>query len=396
MDVYSYDNVSGNILRTLNYTIQVGGEVVSNGATIQELEDRNGCGIATYKNGVRVHPSSLVLVSGSLKDSNNTTYSTTDLGINTLSSRGEIIAKTNNFSYWTQPSSYLGNPRSDSTIADVSSTKDRPAQFAGMANPVVIGGTSRFGGNLQWGTGSVADGNYAGSATDTAYISTPTNVESSASAWLKFKDNVDGTQEYAMGRVVKYTDGRLRFQQKLDDALVSGCPRIQWFTSPLINKLGRYQIPMIVQFGDATTPYPTYVLNKDAVLFAQVKGSASQPVIAAVVQYDNPALDTLKVNFNMKNSNTGSVTIIASAAGLAKNTPYNFVIEGVLDFGSGGYWGIWKDGSLLGEFNGNTLMADFADNVQLMLGIYRYQYTVKAPDDCAIIFHSAGIKLGLK
>lgn len=53
MDVYSYDNVSNTTLSIGAYTIPIGGEVVSNGSEIAELEAKVGLGLEKYKNGVR-------------------------------------------------------------------------------------------------------------------------------------------------------------------------------------------------------------------------------------------------------------------------------------------------------------------------------------------------------
>ena len=99
------------------------------------------------------------------------------------------------------PISFAGNPKQDGTLGDIGASKSRVAQWAGMPNRIVEDATCRFGGNLQWGTPGVADGNYSGHAINTAYTATPSNVESSPSSWLKFKDNSDGTQVYAMGRI---------------------------------------------------------------------------------------------------------------------------------------------------------------------------------------------------
>jgi hypothetical protein len=250
-----------------------------------------------------------------------------------------------------------------------------------------------MGGNLQWGTKSIADGSYVGSTVDTVYTDSPTNVESSASVWLKYKDNVDGSQEYAMGRVKKYPDGRLRFQQNADDALVGSCPRVQWLTSPLPSKTGRVLIYTSVQFGDAATPWPAYLTNKDDVLFLQVKGTgASQPVLSMTASYDSPTSETLKVGFNIKTVNTGQIVTFVSIPGLAKNTRHDFAVEGYLDWAGTGYWKVWHNGVVVAQYSGNTLMNDVADNVQVVYGIYRYQHVAKAPDDCAVIYHLAGIK----
>lgn len=294
--------------------------------------------------------------------------------------------------WWTQPATFDGNPRSDGTIASIGTSKDRVAQIAGMPDRLVLSGTSRVGGNVQWGTGSVSDPNYSGHATDTVYTATPTNVESSASAWLKFRDQTDGTQTVAMGRITKYPDGRLRIAQYLDDALVSSAPRTQMFLGSLVNLQGYWRIYCSVAFGDATTPFPAYAAGKDAVLFFQLKGSASQPVISLVVQYDSATSTTLKVTVNIKTTNSGQVQTIATITGLAKATRHDFMLDGYLDWGSSGYWGVWCNGVLVATYSGNTLMSDLADNVQPMYGIYRYQYSAKAPDDCALIFHLAGVK----
>lgn len=297
--------------------------------------------------------------------------------------------------WWVQPATFTGNPLQDGTLGNIGVGKDRILQIAGMPDRLVVSGTSRVGGTIQWGTGSVADPSYPGSATDTSYTNTPTNVESSASAWLKYRDNPDGTQEFAMGRVMKFPDGRLRVLQKADDALVSLHPRTQVYCGKLINKQGYWRIYTSVQFGDAETPFPAYVAGMDAMLFFQAKGAASQPVVALKVAYDSPTSDTLTVSVSIKPTNAGIVTSFCQVSGLAKNVRHDIVLDLNLDWGDGGYLGAWINGSLVATKTGNTLMSDFADQLDTMWGIYRYQYSAKAPDDCAIIFHLAGVKNGL-
>jgi len=53
MDVYNYENVSGEILTIGVYTIPIGGEIVSNGYEIVELEGAVGPKLRKSKNGVQ-------------------------------------------------------------------------------------------------------------------------------------------------------------------------------------------------------------------------------------------------------------------------------------------------------------------------------------------------------
>lgn len=379
MPVYNYVN-------TKPYNITISGTTIPG---LSEIQSTSFIPNIYYNRGKGVD----VYINSNLAPPDYAIQNPDTLGITSTLGHGLIL---DTYTWYIQPSSYAGSPRSDGTLGDVSSSKDRVAQFAGMPYPIVVSGTSKFGGNLQWGSATTAEANYPGSATDTAYLSTPSNIESSANAWLKFKDNNDGTQEYAMGRVVKYQDGRLRFRQGATDALVSGCPRVQWFTSPLIPKIAKYSFILSPQFGDATTPWPAYVANKDDVLWMQVKGSASQPIISATVRYDSPTSETLTVRVNVKPTNAGTITTIASISGLAKDVRHDFVIEGTLEFDSTGYWNVWYNNEIVGTYSGNTMMTDFADNVQLMQGIYRFGWTTKAPDDCAITFHKSGILISSK
>ncbi len=60
MDVYDYDNLTGNVLTISSYTIQPYGNYVSNGVNIPELDAYNdGVTLNTYKNGVKVFPGHL-------------------------------------------------------------------------------------------------------------------------------------------------------------------------------------------------------------------------------------------------------------------------------------------------------------------------------------------------
>lgn len=119
--------------------------------------------------------------------------------------------------WFVHPATFDGNPTLSGVNSSIGTTKSRVLQFAGMADRMVMNGTSRWPGNIQWGYPSVEDPLYVGHPLASGATDTPTNQESSASAWLKFRDNTDGTQELAMGRIKKYPDGRLRFLQKLDD-----------------------------------------------------------------------------------------------------------------------------------------------------------------------------------
>lgn len=379
MTTYVYKSITGRPVNADDYVVTVDPGLQFD-RQIEELDAYIGVSIARYDDGV-------------LSSSDNTYRANLFSDSSSTGIYGPLFQRYSIKRDWyIQPSAYLGNPLSDGTIADISSSSDRTSQLAGMGAPIVLSGVSRFGGNIQWGTKSTADSNYAGSSTDTAYTATPANVQTSASAWLKFKDNTNGTQEYAMGRVVKYPEGTLRFCQYADDALVGSCPRVQWFLSPLMN-LRKYRFILDVQFGDSTTPFPSYLVNKDQVLFFQLKGAATQPVIAAVAMYDSATSNTLTVQFNVKRTNGGTITTIAQCTGVPIGTRTRFEIEGLLSWTSSGFWKVYNDGEYIGGLSGNTLMSDYADSVQPMFGIYRYGHSgTKASDDCAIIFYEAGVE----
>jgi len=296
-----------------------------------------------------------------------------------------------------QPGTFVGNPLQDGTLGTTSVTVDRTLQFAGMPDRLVISGKSRAGGTVQWGTLSTAETDYPGSAVNTVYTASPYQIEGTGSAWLKAVDKPNGEQHLAMGRIIKYNDGRLRMMHNADDALISSCPRVQMFGGPLIHRQGYYRIYISPQFGDATTPWPAYVSGKDSALFFQLKGTAGSPIMSLRAEYDSPTSDTLTVSLSTRQENSGpGPATLASVSGLAKGVRHDIVLDVALDWTSAGYLGFWLNGSLIAARDGNTLMSDFADQPPPMWGIYRYQHVgAKAPDDCAIIFHLAGVKNGL-
>jgi hypothetical protein len=280
--------------------------------------------------------------------------------------------------------------------------KVRAHQFAGMSNLLVEGGTWR-GGNLNWGTGATD------SPADTAVTGTPANIESGAggNAHIHYVDNADGSQSYAMGRVVKHTDGRLVMTQYADDALYSSHPRTQLFGMYLLNLSGYWRQYVSVQFGDSEVPWPVYSDNigTDGVLFYQLKGTvAGNPVLQLTAKNNSSDRTKIDVQFNVNLTSGGIVSNVYTQSALQAGVRHDFVIDTFLDWrargASGGkaYNGLWysREGEtpelVYSSTSSNTLWSNTADKVQPMWGIYRYQWNTKATDDCRVIFHRAGIK----
>lgn len=163
---------------------------------------------------------------------------------------------------------------------------------------------------------------------------------------------------------------------------------------------GNYaRIYLSPQFGDLTTPWPPWTAtNKEDTLFFQIKGAASQPVLSLQASYDVQAASTvnstLNISVSIKPTNAGAIQNLVTVSGLAQNTRHDIVVDFLPDWTSAGYVGIWVNGALVGTRNNNTLMSDLTDTVSPMIGIYRYNYSAKAPNDCAITFHLAGVKYG--
>lgn len=309
--------------------------------------------------------------------------------------------------WYTAPAAGYYIPLSDGTSyqmdTSVTGSKARLHQFAGMSNMLVEGGTWRAG-NLNWGTNTTTD-----SPLDTAVVGTSNNIESGTggNAHIKYVQNADGSQSYAMGRVVKHADGRLVMTQYADDKLFSSHPRTQLFGMYLLSLSGFWRQYVSVQFGDDEIPWPAYGDNVgvDGVLFYQLKGTvAGNPVLQLTAKNNASDRSKIDVQFNVNLTSGGIVSNAYTQSALLPGIRHDFVIDTFLDWrtrganGGKSYNALWYNGPgetptlVYSNTSNNTLWSNTADKVQPMWGIYRYQWNTKATDDCRVIFHRAGIK----
>lgn len=298
--------------------------------------------------------------------------------------------------WWTCPPTAFWVPQQDgTTIQTTAAAKPRIHQFAGMSAGLVEGGTWR-GGTLNWGTTP------SESPADTAVSGTPANIESGAggAAHVRYVENADGSQSYAMGRIIKRPDGTLSMTQYRDDQLYSLHPRCQLYGWHVNNLGGYWRQYTWVEFGDDEIPWPTWANNTttDGILFYQLKALPHQPVLQLFAKWNAADRTKLDIQYNIKTTNSGIVVAAHTISAIEPRGVHKFCIDTFLDWrgrGAGGgraYTGLWYNDQLVYTSTDNNLMSDVPDIVQPMWGIYRPEWDTKATDDCRVIFHLAGIK----
>lgn len=298
--------------------------------------------------------------------------------------------------WWTVPAAAFYVPVQDGTSTlTTPSSKTRTHHFAGKPEGLVDSGTW-CAGTLNWGTSPTE------SPANTAVAGTPTNIESGAggNAHVRYVQNSDGSQSYAMGRIIKYPDGRLEMTQYKDDQLYSDHPRCQLYAWHLNNLSGYWRQYAWVEFGDNVIPWPSYANNTttDGILFYQLKALPHQPVLQLFAKWNATDRTKLDIQYNIKTSNSGIVEVAHTISGVEPKGIHKFCIDTYLDWkdrgaeGGKAYTGLWYNNQLVYSSTDHNLMDDEADIVQPMWGIYRPEWDTKATDDCRVIFHLAGIK----
>lgn len=210
-----------------------------------------------------------------------------------------------------------------------------------------------------------------------------------------------GTEmQIAGGRFRHRADGSIRVAQFADDALYSSSPRFQ-LTSFILPARQKLVSQITVQFGDAETPWFPYVVNKNNCLFWQVKGPTGQPPIALIAVLQSDGL--LRIDLNRKLANATGIFTCGSVSGLKTGVPIDIEITMCLDWltqdeGGTSFLALRVNGvdvqlsdssayvegrAITGE---PTLFTDVSQAYVLITGIYRYDYSTKAPNDCAVVF----------
>lgn len=282
--------------------------------------------------------------------------------------------------------------------------KKRILDWAGTPNQYVFRSGTMHTADLQFGTRT------ADSPSNTSFSATESDIETGGAQPALFTPvTTNGVMSIAGGRFRQTaSDGSIRLMHYTDDALYSNSPRFQLTTRSLPNKQ-RMVWKGSIQFGDAETPYPAYLVGKINNLFWQIKGGTGQPPIALVATRQADGSLTISVNRKIANvSNavhSAAIYTAASVAGLAVNTPIEIEVHFTLD------WLTFDEGGsafLAVIVNGNALtMTDDAGGVEginsvycptvftdvdqlyvLISGIYRYDYSgAKAPEGCAVTFY---------
>lgn len=282
--------------------------------------------------------------------------------------------------------------------------KKRVCDFAGTAGQFVFRSGTMHTGELQFGTKTID------TPSNTAFGVTESDVETGGAQPALFAPSIsDGVMSIAGGRFRQYaSDGRIRVMHNADDALYSSSPRFQITTRALPNKK-RIVWKGVVQFGDAETPYPPYLLNFNNNLFWQIKGGTGQPPIALVAQVQSDGSIKIVVQRKLANAtnpvHSAAIYTAASVSGLAVNTPISIEVHLTLDWltldeGGDSFLSVIVNGNLLtmtddtGAVEGvnsvycPTVFSDVSQLYVLISGIYRYDYaSVKAPNACSVTFH---------
>lgn len=297
-------------------------------------------------------------------------------------------------------------------------SKKRQQVFAGPNSVGLVDQTSGAGLPLsvQFGTGA-ADG-----IANTAFTATPPNtastgMEAGGSSIAPCLVEVDGSDNQSMGYGRVSWDsatGVLRLLQKADDALVSGYPRVQLYSRPMLNRTAVYYIHLDFALGDAETPWPVFSSGKNTTLIFQLKGGSSFPPFDVQVR-DAASGDTSKrdLYFLRRLANAGpggggfdnqgqDRILVVSDVVLA--TRYTFALEVRFSWIDGeGWMRIYKDGapvvlhSDVGAgtyYTQRTLYSSATPDVlSAMWGLYRLGYSgVKASDDAALILYRAEVE----
>lgn len=216
----------------------------------------------------------------------------------------------------------------------------------------------------------------------------------------------NGLQSIAGGRIAKLAGGGLRRVQYAADALVSGAPRVQIAGWPFYGETA-FKREMRVKFGDATTPWPAYVANKSSCLIWQIKTPASGNPVLQLTAYQ-AGEGSLNLALRWKPTAAGSAATIVDAflaTGLALGTFHDIVIEGFLSprpvRGVRPWLRCRVNGQQLPALRGatnpddrytayiTTLFPDASGSngyYQDRMGVYRFDYSTQAPDDCCLVF----------
>jgi hypothetical protein len=286
--------------------------------------------------------------------------------------------------------------------------------FGGTGGAMTFGGKKR---RMDWagtpgqyvyrsGTMHMSDLQFGTRTTDTpASLSTSayaTDIETGgAQPALYSPVTTAGTMSIAAGRFRQRADGSVRIMHYADDALYSSSPRFQ-ITSFLMPNRVKLRTNLVVQFGDAETPWPAYVVGKQNCLFWQIKGATGQPPMALNIERQSDG--TLKLYFNRKKSNATGIFTAGTVSGLSTNTQIAIEIQYTLDWltmdeGGSAQVALLVNGSAVELFDSAgdsegyasvqmpTVFTDVDQAYTMINGIYRYDYAAtKAPDDAAMIF----------
>ena len=204
------------------------------------------------------------------------------------------------------------------------------------------------------------------------------------------------------GRFRQYPDGSIRVMHRADDALFSNSPRFQVVSHYLPNRK-RVVSDVIVQFGDAETPWPAYVAGKNETLFWQTKGPTGQPPLALIAQTQPDG--TIRIMVQRKLTHAAAAPHnIGNVYGIVPGQPVRIRVDFCMDWltydeGGSAFFSIEINDVpvVLNDYQGNaegvtsvylpTVFTDVSQVYNVIVGPYRYQYSgVKAPDDCAIVF----------
>lgn len=294
----------------------------------------------------------------------------------------------------------IGGSSSANITAD---SADRQFVLAGPGSKGILYEGNSVSPNIQFGTGP-----------DDAIANTPvtclySELEGAGTAAEIVVTDADGNQSVGFGRITwNAITKQLKLKQYKDDALVSGSPRTQFYTYRIPHRLNWYRFVLEFSCGADELVWPAYreAAGFNEILVWQMKNDADPPSFE--LSFVSPSgSDKGKRNLVLGYRETAisvkeDLIVIADVETLP-NTRHSVIIDFCLDFvdAAGGghpYLAFWYNGSQkefspgVYTFTQNNVFSASLTVARPMLGIYRYGYSAKAPDDCGLTVHCARLE----
>lgn len=242
---------------------------------------------------------------------------------------------------------------------------------------------------------------------DTSGISPATEVVIEADGSQNVGD-LNGVKRVRWERETK----RLTLIQLATDGLVTNNPRTQLNGQPIpTDRWLRFYCHF--ELGNANIPWPAHVAGKSTILIFQIKGdNSSFPPLTLEVRDNTYAGDPpsgapdsrlFDVVLLRRKVNDSVNEVIFRVNGLTRRRVHKLVIDFFPAFTGKGHISLWFNGERVPHVDlpdepnalwveAPSLYPNLNDVYHPMWGIYRMNYTEKAPDGAAIVWHRAEVQ----